>query len=143
VVVEGFDLATGKTLWAYDAGPDAILPFQPPPLLGTYVVALPAPGGGMVALDLATGAHSPVPARAVAWCQPAVTYTAQVGWRDLNGQARYIRAGQPALQPCRATGATVATPKTVPGFVGTFVGTVVNGLTAWSESSRVVAAPLS
>lgn len=78
VVVEGFNLATGKTLWSYDAGADASLADnQAPPLLGAHVVALPAPGGGMTAVNLATGTRRPVSPATSAWCKSPVTYQAQ------------------------------------------------------------------
>jgi outer membrane protein assembly factor BamB len=140
VKVEGFDLATGTTLWSYDAGRDSSLLSQTPPLLGPYVVALPSPGGGMVALNLATGARSPVAAGAVAWCQSTVGYKTQVGWRTLTTSAlQYVRVGQQAIKPCRASGAPVAVPKTVPAFVGA----VVDGLAVWSGPHDVTAAPVS
>ena len=138
VVVEGFDLATGKTLWSYDAGRDGPLLTQTPPRLGSYMVALPAPSGGTVALNLATGAHRPLLPGAVGWCQSVIIYKTQVGW-DTNGKIQYARLGQQAIKPCRVSGTPVAIPQTVPGFVGTVVG----GLTVWSESSEVAAAPTS
>lgn len=137
VVVEGFGLAAGKTLWSYDTGSDGSLLTTTPPLLGPYVVVLPARGGGRVALNLVTGAHSPVPAGAVGWCQSLITYKTPVGYPAANGQSAYLRVGQEAISPCRASGARAAAPRTVPGFVGT----VAVGLTVWSESSEVVAAP--
>lgn len=139
VKVEGFDLATGKTLWSYDVGRDISLLAQTPPLLGPYVVALPSPRDGTVALNLASGTHSLVRAGAVTWCQSTVTYKTQVGWQDLNGKIQYLRVGQQAIKPCRVSGAPVAIPKTVPGFVGT----VVDGLTVWSGPDKVTAAPTS
>jgi outer membrane protein assembly factor BamB len=139
VRVEGFDLATGKTLWSYDAGRDGSLLYQTPPLLGPYVVALPSPGGGTVAVNLATGTRSPVAAGAVAWCQSIVTYKTQLGRPGLNGKTQYLRIGQQAIKPCRVSGAPVATPKTVPGFVGI----LVDGLTVWSGPDKVAAAPTS
>ena len=147
VVVEGFDLATGKTLWSYDAGADGLLLFQTPPLLGPHEVVLPAPGGGTVALDLASGAHSPVPpgssgpSGGAGWCVSTITYKTQVGYQTPNSTpGDYVRIGQEAIGPCEASGVSAAAiPRTVPGFVGTVIG----GLTVWSESSKVAAAPTS
>ena len=139
VRVEGFDLATGKTLWSYDAGPDRSLLYQTPPLLGPYVVALPSPSGATVALNLATGTLTLVRAGAVAWCQSLVTFKTQVGWPGLTGKIQYVHLGQQATQPCRVSGAPVAIPTTVPGFVGP----VIDGLTVWSEQHKVAAAPAS
>lgn len=137
VVVEGFDLATGKTLWSYDAGSDVSLFAQTPPLLAANVVVLPAPGGGMVALNLATGARSPAQAGTVTWCQAPVLFKTQVKYPV--GAAGYERISQEMIKPCRASGASVAAPRAVAGFVGT----VVDGLTVWGESSEVAAAPTS
>jgi hypothetical protein len=139
MVVEGFSLATGKTLWSYNAGHP--LSFgQTPPLLGRYLAILPAPGGGTAALNLTTGARSPVPAGAVAWCLSYAVFKTQVGYAaSKNGPLSYQRLTQEMIKPCHPSGASVAAPPTVPGFAGT----VVHGLTAWSESSEVAAAPTS
>jgi hypothetical protein len=140
VVVEGFNLATGKTLWSYDAGADASLAsFQPPPLLGAYAVALPAPSGGMTAVNLATGARRPVSPATPAWCQPLVTYHAQPEFSLGGGVTSDTHVGQSALEPCQASGHSAAVPPAVPGFVGAAAG----GFTVWSEPSAVVAAPTS
>ncbi len=95
--------------------------------------------GADVALNLATGAHSPVQAGAVAWCQSIITYKTQVGYQSGTGSTDYERIGQEAIKPCHTSGASATAPQTVPGFVGTDVG----GLTVWSESSEVAAAPTS
>ena len=139
VVLEGFDLATGKTLWSYNAGPDVFLFGQTPPLLQANVVVLPAPGGGMVAVNLVTGAHKPDQIGAAAWCQAPIIYKTQVKYIYHTGSASYGRIGQEAIKPCKASGAPAVPPPTVPGFVGTVVG----GFTVWGESSEVVAAPTS
>jgi hypothetical protein len=49
VVIEGFDLATGKTLRSYDAGADADILVGSPPILGSEVVAMHTASGGTVA----------------------------------------------------------------------------------------------
>jgi hypothetical protein len=139
VVLEGFDLATGKTRWSYNAGADGPLLSQTPPLLGRSLAILPSPVGGEVVVNLATGAHSQVPASAVAWCQSVITYASQVAYQAGNRPPNYNRVGQEAIHPCDASGTSAAAPQTAPGFVGTVVG----GLTVWSESSQVVAAPAS
>jgi hypothetical protein len=139
VVVEGFDLATGKTLWSYDAGSDGPLLTQTPPLLGPYVVVVHSPHGGTVALNVVTGTRSPVPPGTVGWCQSTTTYKTHVAYPGSNGVRYYVRVGQLAIKPCQASGASAATPRTAPGFVGT----AADGLTVWSESSEVAAAPTS
>ncbi len=76
VTIEGFDLATGKTIWSYDAGSNVgLLDGQLPPVIGSEVVALPAKSSGeMVALNLATGKHAPVSPAAAGWCASSVQY---------------------------------------------------------------------
>jgi hypothetical protein len=138
VVVEGFNLVTGKTLWSYDAGADASLAsFQAPPLLGADVAALPAPGGGMTAVNLATGARRPISPATPAWCESPVTYRAQPEFSVGGGVTSDIHAGQNAFEPCQASGHSAPVPPAVPGFVGA----VADGFTVWSEPSAVVAAP--
>ena len=41
--IEGFNLATGKTRWSYDAGADGSLLVGSLPVLGSEVVAVPRP----------------------------------------------------------------------------------------------------
>jgi len=103
-----------------------------------YVVALPAPGGGMTALNLATGTRRPVSPATPAWCEPLVFYKAQpeVSFGGVTSDTRF---GQRALEPCQASGHSAAVPPAVPGFIGTVAG----GFTVWSEPSAVVAAPTS
>lgn len=139
IVIEGFDLATGKTMWSYDAGADGPLLSQTPPLTGPSQAILPTRGGGSTLLNLITGAQSPVPNGTVAWCQSQISYTTQVAYPIGNGQLDYKRVGQEAIQPCRDSGTPAPTPDVVPGFVGTVEG----GLTIWSESTGVVGAPTS
>jgi hypothetical protein len=63
------------------------------------------------------------------------------GYQSQNGSSSldYERVGQEAIKPCQASGTAAAAPPTVPGFVGTDV----DGLTVWSEASKVTAAPMS
>jgi hypothetical protein len=70
-----------------------------------------------------------------------ITYKTQVGYQTPNStHGGYVRIGQEAIEPCEASGVSAAAiPRTVPGFVGTVIG----GLTVWSESSKVAAAPTS
>jgi outer membrane protein assembly factor BamB len=137
VTIEGFDLATGKTLWSYDAGSDVALVAQMPPLIGPEIVALPKSGDQMVALNLATGKHRPVSSAAVGWCPSSVTYKTQVGYPNGSGGTAYQRFGASGFEPCTASGDTASQPSSVPSFAGVVVG----GLTVTSDSSEVAAAP--
>jgi hypothetical protein len=137
VTIEGFDLAAGKTLWSYDAGSDADLVDQTPPLIGPDIVALPKSGDRMVALNLATGKHRPVSSSAVGWCPSSVVYKTQVGYPSDVGGTTYQRLGASGFEPYTASGDTASQPSSVPSFAGVVVG----GLTVTSDSSEVAATP--
>ncbi len=137
VTIEGFDLATGKTLWSYDAGSDVALVDQMPPLIGPDTVALPTSNGQMVALSLATGKHRPVSSAAVGWCPSSVTYKTKVGYPTDIGGTVYQRIGASGFEPCTAVGDTAPQPSSVPSFAGVVVG----GLTVTSDSTEVAATP--
>jgi outer membrane protein assembly factor BamB len=137
VRIEGFNLATGKTLWSFDVGNDGALILGSPPILGPEVVAVPTPGGGMAALNLATGQHKLVSAASVGWCGVGPDYKTQVGYPNGHGGTAYTRSAFAGYQPCDALGDETAEPATVPSFVGT----TVDGLTVTSNSSEVAAVP--
>jgi outer membrane protein assembly factor BamB len=137
VTIEGFDLATGKTLWSYDAGSDVALVDQMPPLIGPEIVALPRSGDQMVALNLATGKHRLVSSAAVGWCASSVVYKTKVGYPNGSGGTTYQRLGASGFEPCTASGDTTSEPASVPSFAGVVVG----GLTVTSDSSEVAATP--
>ncbi len=137
VTIEGFDLATGKTLWSYDAGSDVALVDQMPPLIGPDIVAMPKSGDQMVALNLATGKHHPVSSAAVGWCPSSVIYKTRVGYPSDVGGTVYQRVGASGFEPCTAAGGTASQPSSVPSFAGV----AVDGLTVTSDSSEVAATP--
>jgi hypothetical protein len=138
VTLEGFDLATGKTIWSYDAGSNADLLDQLPPVIGSEVVALPATsGGGMVALNLATGKAAPVSPTAAGWCGSSVQYKTKVPYPKPGGGSLYERSAFSGYEPCDASGDSAAFPAKVPSFAGV----TVDGLTVTSDSSEVAATP--
>jgi len=94
-----------------------------------------------VSLNLRAGVVAALVAGALAAVGSTITYKTQVAYPSSNGHLLYKRVGQEAIKPCKASGASAATPQTVPGFVGTVVGGLI--LTVWSESSEVAAAPTS
>lgn len=49
--------------------------------------------------------------RGVGWCGSTITYKTQVGYPSSNGQLIYKRFGQEAIRPCKASGASAATPR--------------------------------
>jgi outer membrane protein assembly factor BamB len=139
VTIEGFDLATGKTIWSYDAGSNVgLLDGQLPPVMGSEVVALPAKSSGdMVALNLATGKHAPVSPTAAGWCASSVRYKTQVPYPKPGGGSQYEREASSGYEPCDASGDSVSSPAKVPSFAGI----TVDGLTVTSDSSEVAATP--
>ena len=91
VVIEGFDLATGKTLWSYDVAPMLASLVGSPPILGSELVAVSTPSGGTVALNLATGKHKPISPESGGWCGVGTGYKTQVGYPNGHGGTR-VRA---------------------------------------------------
>jgi outer membrane protein assembly factor BamB len=139
VTIEGFDLATGKTIWSYDAGSDGDLLMGLSPVIGSEVVALPAKSSGeMVALNLVTGKHEPVSPTAAGWCASSVQYKTQVPYPKPGGGTLYEREAASGYEPCDASGDTTAS---FPAKVPSFAGITVDGLTVTSDSSEVAATP--
>jgi PQQ-like domain len=139
VTIEAFDLATGKTLWSYDAGSNVNLLSNAPTILGSEVVAMPTSNGGMAALNLVTGKHVPVSGTAVGWCTSGVTYTTKVPYPNTQGGTTYQRPAFSGYYPCTVDGDNQSLPATVPSYVGV----TVDGLTVTSDSSEVAATPAS
>jgi outer membrane protein assembly factor BamB len=139
VSIEGFDLATGKTLWSYNAGSDINLAVGMPPVIGSEVVALPAnkAGGKPIALNLATGKSAPVAPDTPGWCASGVSYTTQVHYPTAAGGTTNQRTAASGFKPCDAAGDDLSHPSTVPSFAGV----TVDGLTVTSDSSEVAASP--
>ena len=137
VVIEGFNLATGKTLWSYDAGADGDILDNSPPILGPEVVAVPTPSGEIAALNLNTGKHKLVSAGTSGWCTSGTTYKTKVSYPDGQGGTTYDRSAFSGYEPCDASGANIPN-STVPNFAGI----TVDGLTVTSDSSEVAAVPV-
>ncbi len=137
VKIEGFNLATGKTRWSYDAGADGALMLGWLPVLSSEVVAVTIPGGGTVALNLATGEHKPISQKSAGWCGEGHDFKTQVGYSNGQGGESYERSGISGYQPCDALGDYTSSATTVPSFAGISV----DGLTVTSNSSEVAAVP--
>ncbi len=138
VIVEGFDLATGKTVWSFDDGHDAaLIESSSPPQADDATVILPGAHGTPTQVDLSTGAQSPVPVAMVAWCTASTTYYEPTPFRPGNGTSIHDYIGNSATFPCDASSHPVAVPSQVPDFAATTIG----GTAAWSEVNEVVAAP--
>ena len=137
VKIEGFNLATGKTRWSYDAGADGSLLVGSLPVLGSEVVAVPTPSGGTVALNLATGEHKAISQKSAGWCGVGADFKTQVGYSNGQGGTAYERRGFSGYQPCDALGDDTSGATAVPSFAGISV----DGLTVTSNSSEVAAVP--
>lgn len=137
VTIEGFDLATGKTVWSYDAGANGALILGAVPVLKSEVVAIPTPSGGTVALNLATGEHTSISPQSAGWCGVGSDFKTQVGYSNGEGGTEYERSGFSGYQSCDALGDYTSDATTVPSFAGISV----DGLTVTSDSSEVAAVP--
>ena len=135
VVVEGFDLRTGTTLWSFDAGPSQpLLENASLPALAENTIVVKGADRKLIALNLRNGARAPVPPGTGAWCAKPTRYTTDVP----DGQSPTTSyQGDDALFPCSTTGTAATMPKQVPRFVGPLLG----GVVAWSEGHQVVARP--
>ena len=141
VTLEGFALATGRTLWRFNAGRAVALIAPTTPLPQTTVdrIILRARAGDYVELDLRTGARRHVASTTRAWCRGFVTYRETVPYQTAGRTiTKYI--GQGSLFPCLATGARLQTPTRVPAIVAA-IGASAEGVVAWSDKTGVTAAP--
>ncbi len=133
VMLEGFDLATGKTIWSFDSGTDVrLVTSQSPPLVSEDALALVEPGGKPFGLSLLTGARRGLPADVVAWCRASTSYDAPPGHSPSYAATRF--PGLLSHQPCDMTGKPVPIPSKVP----TFVGPMIRATLAMSASDRVI-----
>jgi hypothetical protein len=132
VRLEAFAPSTGRAVWRFDAGRNvSLLDFEVPAQTGVSTIALPDASRRLQELDLATGARRAVSGGTTGWCRRDVEY--RVDGDD--------RAGQQALFPCAAaTGRRIATPATVPAFVGG-IGATGAGLIAWADTTGLFARP--
>lgn len=141
-VVEGFDLADGRTVWRFDAGRDLpLLEFEEPPQAAANKVVLQDVAGKPTTLDLANGKTSAPPLGLVAWCQMEVNYEEPVAYITNAGSTKTY-TGQ-VVFPCNAAGKQVAPPRNIPRFVGTQFGATVDGQVVWSEATALIAEPLA
>jgi hypothetical protein len=134
VSVEGFDPASGRTLWTFDAGRDlGLITFRRlPPQLGATTVVLHGKKG-LTAIDLAGGTWHAVAPTVPGWCSEPMLYKLRFGGRS----SLYV--GQFALFACSANGKRLARPSRAPGFIGA-IAARTDALIVWSSRNGVSAA---
>ncbi len=132
VVIEGFDLASGKTLWSFNAGHD--VPMMTYAVLASYsaenVVLVPDAAGHLILLNLTNGSTSVAPSGQVMWCQSVKLYNLNQGGKSIS----YTK--DPTTYPCDTSGNVISVPSHVPAFIGANY----NGIVAFSKSKEIVAA---
>jgi hypothetical protein len=136
VTLEGFDPATGGTMWTFKVGRDNELITEEalPPQVGASAIVLPNVSGQPTTLELATGASASFKAKAVAWCRSITVYKENVPYQTANqSMTRY--EGDYAVFPCTS----VTRPATPPARIPSFVGAHIGGVSAWAENKGVVA----
>jgi outer membrane protein assembly factor BamB len=138
----GFDPGTGRVRWRFDAGHDLglLTGLNLPPQTALNTVVLKDPRGQLLTLNLVTGSRRTVGPGTPAWCRPVIVYKQGLAFSPYHTLEGTTYAGQPALKPCTAAGQPAPIPKRAPSFVGQ-LGARVGGVTAWSESTGVIARP--
>ena len=139
--IEGFDPATGRTIWRFEAGHAVGLLTQTFHAAQTGVerLVLRDQGGSYVDLDLRTGVRHRVDRTARGWCRGEIVYHQAIPYDTSHGPVtKYV--GQGSLFPCVATGARLPTPPRA-GAVAAAIGAKANGIVAWSDTGGVIAVP--
>ena len=90
VVIEGFDVRTGRTTWSVPAGPAGILyggdhPSGALAKVGTTSVLIAVPGRPSMVVDVATGRIRPPAAGEVFACERNVRWTSPETWYAGDG----------------------------------------------------------
>ena len=144
VSIEGFEPATGRTNWTFDAGQDNKLILQTllPPQTGPTTIVLHGADGHTVALDLTTGARRRASAHTVGWCRRTTPYKQSVPYQPRKGLKITEYIGQDGVVACSPSGRRVRPPSAAPSFLAQ-VGAESGGLIALSDKSGITAIPTS
>jgi outer membrane protein assembly factor BamB len=111
-VLEGFDPATGRTTWRFDAGRNVGLLTQTglPALTGRSQVLLSDAAGHPVMLDLATGHTTKPDSHTDAWCRADTNYRLRSRPYGAVGKSPHKYVGEDARYRCDARGHRSADP---------------------------------
>ena len=136
LTIQGFDLQTGKTLWAFDAGRLAklITGELVPARIDLDTIVLPDRKGQLIGLNLMSGSSRPISAARAGWCRAAINYKLSntVYYGGKSGE--YV--GQQALYPCSGSARRLSIPAKVPAVVAR-IGASTSGIVAWTDSAAV------
>jgi hypothetical protein len=136
--LQGFNPATGKTIWSFDARHDMhLVGGGGLPQIGQASIVLKT-GSSETALNLSTGATRRVQANAHAWCERILTFKLKDAQYYGGKTGTYV--GQYGLYPCTVNGLASTIPASVPSFIRE-EGASADGLTAWTTPNAVYAKP--
>ena len=143
VALGGFDLATGRTIWHFNAGRSIGLIAQTlhSAQTGRERIVLRDRTGRYMDLDLRTGARHRVAPTARGWCRGAMIDRQTVPYATA-GQRITTYIGQGSLFPCAANGTRLPIPARASALVAD-IGATTHGVVAWSDTSGVIAVPAS
>jgi hypothetical protein len=145
VTLEGFNPATGQTLWTFEAGhnPGLATTAQLPAQDGLTTLLLRNAAGKLMRLDLRTGQRATVPPVSTGWCRIATLYEQNVGLIPRGGTtAHHFYVTQYLLYPCTAARQPTRPPKRIPPFIAK-IGARWHNLGIWASIGRVEAAPIA
>ncbi len=140
VTIQGFDPATGRTIWSFDAGRNTgLLGGQFfPARLDEDTIVLRDRSRRLVALNLRSGSHRAVSSSTAAWCERTLTYRLSNAAYYRGKSGMYV--GQAGLFACTADGRRHNVPARVPALISE-IGAKADGMTAWTDANAVRAAP--
>jgi hypothetical protein len=135
VVLEGFEVPTGRTLWsvALGAAEAFMVEGRRPPVASDSEVLVQAASGPLI-VDLGTGRTRSPAAGDAFWCETEAGFD----YREprITGESTGRWRGGTLLSACTADGSPTGT---VPGYAGRSIGATVGERTALSTAKGVVA----